>query len=236
MISDDIDSMQEGSFFKKIKSPSKYMVDLFNSEFPNFEYISRDSFDIIVKKEQSKQEVKEEQQEVKEQDKEDLYSDILFENDDFNSFIENNCTPILGFEFDSDNNIYIYDEGTIAFEGQIFSESLFRDIIKLGMYIERRNQLNKSKKYILLKKYEDITVKYFGCYINELLSNWVYEKLIKDKNESDCNSLFRQIKDFIVERLRDMDKKNPLQNIDWSSKDADKLIKNIQQDILTVFE
>lgn len=83
---------------------------------------------------------------------------------------------------------------------------------------------------------EDIIVKYFGYYINELLSNWFYEKLIKDKNESDCNSLFRQIKDFIVERLSDMDKKNPLQNIDWSSEDADKLIKNIQQDILTVFE
>ncbi|MDR6564222.1 MULTISPECIES: hypothetical protein [unclassified Arcicella] len=84
---------------------------------------------------------------------------------------------------------------------------------------------------------EDIIIKYFGYYINELLSKWFYEKLIKkSKNEGDCNNLFHQIKNFIVERVGDMHKNNPLQNIDWSSNEADRLIKNIQQDILTVFE
>lgn len=83
---------------------------------------------------------------------------------------------------------------------------------------------------------EDVIIKYFGYYINELLSKWFYEKLIRDKNESDCNNLFNQIKNFIVERVGYMHKRNPLQNIDWSSDEADRLIKNIQQDILTVFE
>lgn len=83
---------------------------------------------------------------------------------------------------------------------------------------------------------EDVIIKYFGYYINELLSKWFYEKLIKDKNESDCNNLFNQIKNFIVQRVDDMHKNNPLQNIDWSSDEADRLIKNIQQDVLTVFE
>lgn len=83
---------------------------------------------------------------------------------------------------------------------------------------------------------EDVIIKYFGYYINELLSKWFYENLIKNKNESDCNNLFSQIKNFIVERVADMNKKNPLQNIDWSSQEADRLVKNIQQDVLTVFE
>ena len=83
---------------------------------------------------------------------------------------------------------------------------------------------------------EDVIVKYFGYYINELLSKWFYENLIKNKNETDCNNLFSQIKNFIVERTGDMHKRNPLQNIDWSSEEADRLVKNIQQDVLTVFE
>lgn len=83
---------------------------------------------------------------------------------------------------------------------------------------------------------EDVIVKYFGYYINELLSKWFYENLIKNKSESDCSNLFSQIKNFIFERVDDMHKRNPLQNIDWSSDEADRLVKNIQQDVLTVFE
>ncbi|OJX56579.1 MULTISPECIES: hypothetical protein [unclassified Dysgonomonas] len=83
---------------------------------------------------------------------------------------------------------------------------------------------------------EDVIIKYFGYYINELLSKWFYENLIKNKSENDCNNLFGQIKNFIVERVEDIHKKNPLQNVDWSSDEADRLIKNIQQDVLTVFE
>jgi hypothetical protein len=83
---------------------------------------------------------------------------------------------------------------------------------------------------------EEIIIKYFGYYINELLSKWFYEKLIKDKNERDCNNLFRQIKNFIIEKVSGIQKNRFLQNIDWSSDEADRLIKDIQQDILTVFE
>lgn len=83
---------------------------------------------------------------------------------------------------------------------------------------------------------EDIIIRYFGYYIYEHLDKWFYEKLIKEKNQSDCDNLFKQIKDFIFESLKEMQRKNSLQNLDWSSNNADRLIKNIQQDILTVFE
>jgi hypothetical protein len=83
---------------------------------------------------------------------------------------------------------------------------------------------------------EDIIVSYFAYYINELLSKWFYEHLIKNKNENDCNNLFNQIKNYIVERVSEMHRNNPLQNVDWGSEEADRLIKNIQQDVLTIFE
>lgn len=87
-----------------------------------------------------------------------------------------------------------------------------------------------------LSSLEDIIIKYFAYYINELLSKWFYENLIKKKSESDCNILFTQIKNYILEKVADLNRNNPLQNVDWSSKEADRFIKNIQQDALTIFE
>lgn len=83
---------------------------------------------------------------------------------------------------------------------------------------------------------EELIIKYFGYYILEHLSIWFYEKLVKDKGKNECTQLFRQIKDFIFESLRGVNKKRKLQNINWGSAESDTLIKNIQQDVLTVFE
>ncbi|MGV8134985.1 MAG: hypothetical protein AB2L20_07205 [Mangrovibacterium sp.] len=83
---------------------------------------------------------------------------------------------------------------------------------------------------------EDIVERYFGYYIFEHLSIMFYEKLIVDKGKSDCENLFKQIKDYIFEKVKNMNKINPLNDINWSSEDADRLIKNIQEDVLKVFE
>lgn len=83
---------------------------------------------------------------------------------------------------------------------------------------------------------EDIIGRYFGYYIFEHLSIMFYEKLIVDKSVQDCNTLFRQIKDYIFEKIKNINQTNPLQNINWAGEDADRLIKNIQEDVLKVFE
>tara|TARA_R110002020_G_scaffold174401_2_gene365858 strand:- start:2369 stop:3118 length:750 start_codon:yes stop_codon:yes gene_type:complete len=83
---------------------------------------------------------------------------------------------------------------------------------------------------------EDLMVKYFGYYVLEHLSIMFYEHLVTKKGKSECSNLFRQIEAFIIDRLDEMNKTNPLNSIDWGSDDADRLIKNIQQDVLTVFE
>ncbi|OMP79994.1 hypothetical protein [[Flexibacter] sp. ATCC 35208] len=41
---------------------------------------------------------------------------------------------------------------------------------------------------------EDIIIKYFGYYINELLSKWFYENLIKNKSEGDCDNFLIKLK------------------------------------------
>ena len=83
---------------------------------------------------------------------------------------------------------------------------------------------------------EDILIRYFGYYIFEHLSVMFHEKLVIEKGKTHCDDLFRQIKDFITENLRNMNKTNPLNNINWHSNEADRLIRNIQENILEVFE
>jgi hypothetical protein len=83
---------------------------------------------------------------------------------------------------------------------------------------------------------EDIIIRYFGYYINTLLSRWFYDNLIKSKKENDVNNLFNEIKNYVFEQVSDENKKYPLQNLDWSSEEADRLIKNIQQNVFNVFE
>ena len=83
---------------------------------------------------------------------------------------------------------------------------------------------------------EEVIERYFGYYIFEHLSVMFYEKLIVDKGKSECEGLFKQIKDYVFEKIKNMNKTNPLKNINWSGEDADRLVKNIQEDVLEVFE
>ena len=83
---------------------------------------------------------------------------------------------------------------------------------------------------------EEIIERYFGYYIFEHLSVMFYEKLIVEKGKADCQNLFRQIKDYVFERVTNMNKTNPLNQIDWNSPDANRLVMNIQEDVLKIFE
>lgn len=111
---------------------------------------------------------------------------------------------------------------------------LLEELIGAANSVEEMESL--LNQYFEKESHEDLIIKYFGYYILEHLSVWFYEKLVKDKGKDECSSLFRQIKDFILERLRGVNKNRPLQNINWGTDESETLIKNIQQDVLTVFE
>ena len=83
---------------------------------------------------------------------------------------------------------------------------------------------------------QETIIRYFGYYILEHLSVMFYEKLVRDKGKTECSKLFKEIKDFIQSRLKEINRTYPIQNIDWASAEATKTIKNIQEDVLKVFE
>ncbi|WP_299112025.1 hypothetical protein [uncultured Winogradskyella sp.] len=136
------------------------------------------------------------------------------------------------------NHLIEYCSGTASTIDEVAAKEATRkileELVSSAETIDEMEELLDSK--FERETSEDLIIRYFGYYIYEHLDKWFYEKLIKDKNQSDCNNLFRQIKDFIFESLRGVQRVNSLQDIDWSSDGADRLIKNIQQDILTVFE
>ncbi len=114
------------------------------------------------------------------------------------------------------------------------SRILLEELIEDAQTIEEMQ--TRLKTNIDNSSLEEIIIKYFGNYIHEHLSRMFYEKLIKDKGKHSCNNLFKQIKEFIFIHLTQMNKRNPLSNIDWGGTQAEDLIKRIQQDVLIVFE
>jgi len=83
---------------------------------------------------------------------------------------------------------------------------------------------------------EELLIKFFTYYIYEHLSIDFYEKLIKDKGKSKCGNLYRQLKEFLFEKVKNISKKMDLSKIDWNSNDGDRLVKNIFEDTLKAFE
>lgn len=96
-----------------------------------------------------------------------------------------------------------------------------------------KEQLKKSLNEDTL---EELIIKYFGYYVFEHLSVMFYEKLAKQKGEQNRGKLFKRIKEFILEKLKSVNKKAPLKNINWSSNKAKDLINTILKNVLTVFE
>lgn len=95
---------------------------------------------------------------------------------------------------------------------------------------------NKLSQVFQTADSQDLIIKYFAYYIYEHISIWFYDHLIKDKNQQDCESLFSHLRNFIVQRVGQINKKNPLTNVNWGSPDANQVISNIQRDVLIVFE
>lgn len=114
------------------------------------------------------------------------------------------------------------------------SQKILEELASNAQTIEELQ--NNLQEVLSRDSLEDILNRYFSYYIFEHLSIMFYEKLVVEKGKTDCDDLFRQIKDYISEKLRNLNKTNPLDRIDWNSPNADRLIKNIQEDVLKIFE
>ncbi|WP_394970957.1 hypothetical protein [uncultured Croceitalea sp.] len=136
------------------------------------------------------------------------------------------------------NNLIEYCSGTSStIDDRAAKEAIRKLMEEMTSGAETFEELeNKLKASLDKESLQEIIIKYFGYYILEHLSVMFYEKLVREKGKTECSNLFKQIKDFIKSRLKEMNKTNPLKDMDWGSNDAVRIIKNILEDVLKVFE
>lgn len=83
---------------------------------------------------------------------------------------------------------------------------------------------------------EELVIKYYAYYIYEHLSIDFYEKLIEEKGKQATANFYTQLKNFLVEKVKNVSLKRNLSKIDWAGEEGDKLVKNIFEDTLKAFE
>lgn len=82
----------------------------------------------------------------------------------------------------------------------------------------------------------DILINFFTLYIYVHLSTRFEEKLEQAKSTQHCNKLFKEIKDLIFEDVKAISRRKGLDKIDWQGKEGDRIIKDIFEDILKIYE
>ncbi|CAF3745949.1 unnamed protein product [Rotaria sp. Silwood1] len=110
---------------------------------------------------------------------------------------------------------------------------LLEELVDKATSIEELEE--RLKQTVTEDSLDEIIIKYFGNYVNEHISVMFWEKLTKEKGDANRGKLFKSIKDYINERLKSINKKTPLKNINWNSDVAKNLISTILNNVLTVF-
>ena len=113
------------------------------------------------------------------------------------------------------------------------SQALLEELAQNAKSVEELQDM--LKKALDEYSLEEILLRYFGYYIYEHLATFFYEKLIKEKGKTKCSNLFKHIKCFIFEKLKEINKKNPLKDMKWGTPQSLKLITKLQNDVLKVF-
>ncbi len=83
---------------------------------------------------------------------------------------------------------------------------------------------------------EELIIKYYAYYMYEHLSIDFYEHLIKSKGKSMCGNLYKQLKDFLFEKVKNISRNRDLSRIKWDGDEGNEMVKNIFEDTLKAFE
>jgi hypothetical protein len=83
---------------------------------------------------------------------------------------------------------------------------------------------------------EELLIRFYAYYIYEHLSIDFYEKLIVNKGRRATTNFFKQLKNFLLERLKNVSRKRDLSKINWPGNEGEELVKNIFEDTLKEFE
>ncbi|GHU75797.1 hypothetical protein FACS189461_2580 [Spirochaetia bacterium] len=83
---------------------------------------------------------------------------------------------------------------------------------------------------------DELIIKFYAYYLNEHLSIGFYEKLVKDKGRENAGNLYSQLKDFLIEKLKNISIEKDLTKIDWSGSEGETLVTDIFQQTIGAFE
>jgi hypothetical protein len=116
-----------------------------------------------------------------------------------------------------------------AAEGQLLEE--------IGSQAKNFEELAKNFE-VSIEEYgtEELLIKYFGYYIYEHLSIDFYEKLIEEKGKAATSNFYKQLKKFVIEKVKNIARGRDLSIINWADKEGEDLVKNIFEDTLKAFE
>jgi hypothetical protein len=83
---------------------------------------------------------------------------------------------------------------------------------------------------------EELMIKYYAYYVYEHLAIDFYEHLIKSKGKSMCGNLYKQLKDFLFEKIKNISRNRDLSKIKWNGDEGNEMVKNTFEDTLKAFE
>lgn len=133
------------------------------------------------------------------------------------NFLINYCT-----ENSSD-----FDDITAKAANEQLLNDLFYNIESIDEIEKIINNSNNVMK-------EEYLYKYFGYYIYEDISLFLYEKLYK-KYPDEYGKVFEEIKNYIFTNLEGIKEQKKLEQVDWIGEDGKNIIKSIKEKVFEIF-
>jgi hypothetical protein len=94
---------------------------------------------------------------------------------------------------------------------------------------------DKFKEQFAQKGLEELITRFYGYYIYQHLSTALYEKLVKDKGRPSTTKIYTELKEYILETVKEIAGKRSLENINWEGREGQKVVDDIFNETLGAF-
>lgn len=139
---------------------------------------------------------------------------------------------------DAINYLLEYCAGVASSIDETAAKEAERQLLKeIGSEAKTLEELEKNFE-AKIEEYgiEELLIRYYAYYIYEHLSVGFYEKLIKEKGKTATDNFYIQLRNFLIEKMKNVSRNRDLSKVQWNGSDGDTLVKNIFEDTLKAFE
>lgn len=149
-----------------------------------------------------------------------------------------------GFDFagknanDAINHLLEHCAGVASSIDEVAAKAAERQLLEdIGSNAKTIEELERNfDEKITEYRVEEILVKYYAFYVYEHLSVDFYEKLIEEKGRQATDNFYTQLKNFLIEKVKNVSRSRDIGKIDWKSSVGEELVKSIFEDTLKAFE